>query len=235
MPQPASIIEWWGPYNTLVEVRDDVRSDGFRTATNSCAWQCTGDSQERGIQMPAHHRLGTKTIMQEIELPAECHQNDDGDSIFYLGWIASHYPNYTRAAAEWALIRELQPMHNGEPAPPPRGVGSEILPTASQSCRGSMRSRRRGGGAGRPAPRVSGGREIQPVASGLAGIERGPVSENQPALEDVRGYDRNRANPSRNRNEGCLAKWPRERSAYNRRPDAGLAAPHWNPLLFAAT
>ena len=122
MPQPASIIEWWGPYNTLVEVRDDVRSDGFEDGNQLLCMAVHRKTHENG-GFRCQHIIGweRKTILQEIELPAECHQNDDGSSIFYLGWIASHYPNYTRAAAEWALIRQLQPMRNGEPAPHPPG------------------------------------------------------------------------------------------------------------------
>ena len=122
MPQPASIIEWWGPYETLDEVRDDVRSDGFKDGNQLLCMAVHRDTHENG-GFRCQHIISWErtTILRQIELPAECHQNDDGSSIFYLGWIASHDARFTRAPTEWALLGALQPVHNGERALQPPG------------------------------------------------------------------------------------------------------------------
>ena len=122
MPQPASIIEWWGPYDTLEEVLDDVRSDYFRDGQQLLCMALDRDTHENGGFQCQHIISWERTaVLQLIDLPAECYRNDDGNSIFYLGWIASHNARFTRAAAEWALIGALQPVHNGERAAHPPG------------------------------------------------------------------------------------------------------------------
>ena len=123
LPQPASIIEWWGPYDALEEVRDDVRSQ-FTDGQQLLCMAVQKSAHENGT-FRCQHVIGweRRTILRQIELPAECHQNDDGSSIFYLGLIVSHYAKFTLAATEWALISALRPIHNGEPAAQPPGNG----------------------------------------------------------------------------------------------------------------
>ena len=125
MPQPATIIEWWGPYQTLEKVRE-ANAWGFQVGGNAYVF-CMALGEESAGEDASRYRFLTSWQQSrdgEAKLPADDRLSDAGNKCFYLGLIASFRPGTHRQTAEWALVRALRPELNGPPNPyPPAGPG----------------------------------------------------------------------------------------------------------------
>ena len=108
MPQPAVIVEWWGPYGSLDEVREaneDFPAVGFEHAL--C--MALGGGAPGGDARYRYIVAWKRAWPGAVSFPADDRLNDAGNQSFFLGWVASYNPGATRKTAEWALIRALDP------------------------------------------------------------------------------------------------------------------------------
>ena len=111
MKQPAVIIEWYGPYDTLDDARRD--NEGMHEHALCIALGAEGDAR----YIISWHEAGRRAE----SFPVDDRLSDSGNQSFYVGWIVSNYPGATRRTAEWMLIRALRPELNEPPAPCPPG------------------------------------------------------------------------------------------------------------------
>ena len=120
MPEPAAIVEWWGPYDTLEDVRREVEQkfvDGHHLLCMALRKQDDPDRPVRCRHLISWRRqtIGENEI---IALPSECRRTEDGTpTVYYIGWIASQHAHLTRRATEWVLMRHLRPELNETPDP----------------------------------------------------------------------------------------------------------------------
>ncbi len=120
MPEPAAIVEWWGPYDTLEDVRREVEQkfvDGHHLLCMALRKQDDPDRPVRCRHLISWRRqtIGENEI---IALPSECRRTEDGTpTVYYIGWIASQHAHLTRRATERVLMRHLRPELNENPDP----------------------------------------------------------------------------------------------------------------------
>ena len=119
MHQPAVIVEWWGPYDTLGEVcvanKDFDGREPLQALCMALSGDTSGGSRYRYIISWHQPYCGAASFPDDDRL-----RNADIQS-FYLGWIASFNAETTWETAEWSLIHALSPKLNEPPAPCPPG------------------------------------------------------------------------------------------------------------------
>jgi len=116
--QPAVIVEWWGPYATLEDVRDENDAEVHALCMALGEGAVEGDA-------PRYRYL---TSWANAEPPADGPLNDAGNQSFYLGWVVSFGRRESTVSrrekletAKWALVHALRPELNDLPAPCPPG------------------------------------------------------------------------------------------------------------------
>ena len=120
MPQPAVIVEWWGHYDTLDDVRE--ANEGFRQIEQHAFCMALGGGISGGDTPRYRYIISWQRAWPgAVSFPVDHRLSDAGNQRFYLGWVASFNPGATRQTAEWALIRALHPELNDPPAPCPPG------------------------------------------------------------------------------------------------------------------
>lgn len=113
MPQPAVIVEWYGPYTTL----EKARAGNALKSNDYVLCMALGEGVVEG-DAPQYRYI---TRWHDAEPSADGPLNDAGNQSFYVGWIVSFYPRATHETAEWALIHALRPELNDDPDPCPPG------------------------------------------------------------------------------------------------------------------
>lgn len=116
MPQPAAIVEWWGPYINLHDVRSAVEDDGFEDRQQLL---CLAHVQDPPAS-PHCRLLATwerRTTNGIVGFPLDVDGNIGAPADYYLGWIASYFAKWHRPAVTWALSEALR-RHAGHDTTP---------------------------------------------------------------------------------------------------------------------
>lgn len=100
MPQPAVIVEWYGPYGlAAVPGAAAEYPDGTHLLCMGL-----GDGEAKPYRSSIGHWLKDTAHVFPLNIP-----EDFADWQFYLGAIVSYRPGTGRTAGAWALLRALQP------------------------------------------------------------------------------------------------------------------------------
>ena len=127
MPQPAVIVEWYGSYDTLEEVRE--ANEEFANSHRQVLCMALGGEPSGSASSRFHFIISWQRTWRGVEcsFPADDRLSDPGNQGFYLGWVASNkndnadYARATRSTAEWALVQALRPELSDPPEPCPPG------------------------------------------------------------------------------------------------------------------
>ena len=117
-PQPSAIIKWWGPYDRLARVNDDVVihfNDGQHLLCLTLSHEADEDTDTEYRHLISWERL---TIEAHDHVPTASYRHRGDEFSYYLGQIVSAYANLTRPAAHWALLQRLLPKGMPSPHPP---------------------------------------------------------------------------------------------------------------------
>ena len=127
MPQPAVIVEWYGSYDTLEDVRE--ANEEFANSHRQVLCMALGGEPSGSASSRFRFIISWQRTWPGVEcsFPADDRLSDPGNQSFYVGWVASNkrdnadYARATRSTAEWALVQALRPELNNPPEPCPPG------------------------------------------------------------------------------------------------------------------
>ena len=107
MPQPAAIVEWFGPYIALHEVQSAVEDEYL----DRQQLLCFAHEQDTPPASPHCRLLATwerRTTDGIVGFPLDVDGNEGAPADYYLGWIASYNARWHRPAVTWALSEALR-------------------------------------------------------------------------------------------------------------------------------